>query len=116
MLGVKLTVRCGKEDREFFDTDTGVPQGNGYCANEFTFYLAQALSDEDQDQRIEIEHNYAKVIPADENDEVDIDMEYADDLTNVNEDDEAQDSNRIEKTEKLASYKLPIKTKIVEKI
>ena len=44
MLNVELAVRCGPETSDFFKTDTGVPQGDGYSANAFTFYLANSLA------------------------------------------------------------------------
>ena len=53
LLGVKLAVICDNEISEFFTTDTGIPQGGGYSANEFTFYLANSLADDHND------HNYA---------------------------------------------------------
>ena len=44
LLGVELSVRWGKSESEFFNTDIGVPQGDdGLSANEFTLYLAKTL-------------------------------------------------------------------------
>ena len=88
MLNVELAARCGPETSAFFKTDTGVPQGDGYSANAFTFYLANSL-DEPQHcdhsyaapPKIEMsDHNYAASI---DNVEIDLDMEYADDLTYI---------------------------------
>ena len=86
MLNVELSVRCGKEKSDFFPTDTGVPQGDGYSANEFTYYLADSLDTEQH-----FDHNYC--LPHNNADhdyaapiatvEVDLDMEYADDITYV---------------------------------
>ena len=84
MLDVELTVRCGKEMSAFFKTDTGVPQGDGYSANEFTYYLANSLSDQsiiDHDYAAPVsihmftDHDYAAL---EESIELDVDMEYAD--------------------------------------
>ena len=89
MLDVELTVRCGKEMSAFFKTDTGVPQGDGYSANEFTYYLANSLSDQtiiDHDYAAPVsihmftDHDYAAL---EESIELDVDMEYADDITYV---------------------------------
>ena len=89
LLNTELTVRCGKDMSSFFKTDTGVPQGDSFSALQFTYYLAIALLDEEEHE----EHNYAVIInptsiehayaTSTENVEVDIDMEYADDLTNA---------------------------------
>ena len=43
MLQVELSVKCGSSTSEFFKTDTGVPQGDGLSANQFTLYLANTL-------------------------------------------------------------------------
>ena len=89
MLNVELAVRCGKEMSAFFKTDTGVPQGDGYSANEFTYYLANSTSeslntDHDYAAPISIhiftDHDYAAL---EESIELDLDMEYADDLTYI---------------------------------
>ena len=36
MLNTELTVRRETEESDFFKIDTGVPQGDGLSANEFT--------------------------------------------------------------------------------
>ena len=41
MLQVELSLNCGNSTGEFFKTDTGVPQGDGLSANQFT--LANTL-------------------------------------------------------------------------
>ena len=43
LLDVKIAVKCGNKIGDFFNTDTGVPQGDCSSANEFTFYLAKSL-------------------------------------------------------------------------
>ena len=63
MLNVKLRVRCGNEYSDFFQTDTGGPQGDSSSANEFTFYLAKALIKYYTERRntyIITEHNYSQ--------------------------------------------------------
>ena len=51
ILNTKLTVRCETEESDFFKTktNTGVPQGDGFSANEFTLYLARAFYKENND-------------------------------------------------------------------
>ena len=39
----QLNVRCGKAESDSFQTDIGVPQGDGLSANEFTLYLSNAI-------------------------------------------------------------------------
>ena len=43
LLNVKLAVKCGDHISNYFDTDTGAPQGDCASATQFTFYLAQWL-------------------------------------------------------------------------
>ena len=56
LLGVKLSVKCGQSKSDFFDTDTGAPQGDCASANEFTYYLAKTLLEANSAQPIL--HNY----------------------------------------------------------
>ena len=101
LLNTELQVRIGKEETEYFKTNTGVPQGDGYSAQEFTFYLARAL--EGQECNNINEHNYCQnppsIIPTllnpqivssetFQSDECDIAMEYADDMTEITTDSE----------------------------
>ena len=93
MLNTKLQVRCGNSLSDVFHTDTGVPQGDSLSANQFTFYLAKALNpdipneehnyanltDTRKSMQILNEHNYSTAI----NDKVNINQEYADDLSIV---------------------------------
>ena len=99
LLQTKLQVRVGNEVSEVFQTDTGVPQGDGFSAVEFTFYLARALKHIETYKHNIYEHNYGitieqriiapkyeinNVIESNgqpKNDNVDIEMQYADDLT-----------------------------------
>ena len=94
LLDVRLAVKCEDELSDFFETDTGVPQGDGFSANQFTFYLANALKENPSD------HTYTQVTP-----HVKIDMQYADDLTHINSEEERH--NQI--TQKLKPRNLTIK-------
>ena len=58
LMDVKLAARCGQHVSDYFNTDTGVPQGDCMSANEFTFYLSKALEKE-----VKIDHDYCKPIP-----------------------------------------------------
>ena len=51
MLNVKLAVKCGSFVSEYFDTDTGGPQGDGSSAKQFTFYLAKTLKIENNENQ-----------------------------------------------------------------
>ena len=91
MLQVELSVKCGSSTSEFFKTDTGVPQGDGLSANQFTLYLANTLKNIQRNEndyaiqqpltltQIMSEHCYTKPI----NDEINIDQEYADDMSSI---------------------------------
>ena len=110
LLNTELQVRISSEESDFFATDTGIPQGDGYSAQEFTYYLAKALNSNI------CEHNYCKNPPSiaisqshiptqsipttvecAPNDECNIDMEYADDMTKA-----TTDPNIIEHVKKLS--------------
>ena len=102
MLNVNLRVRCGSEYSESFQTDTGGPQGDSSSANEFTFYLAKALCKYYTERRasyVLTEHNYninANKLNLPEledhtynkkdTENLDIDMQYADDISELNTD------------------------------
>ena len=49
MLETHLQIKWGNSFSETFDTNTGVPQGDGLSANQFTFYLSQAMREKHQD-------------------------------------------------------------------
>ena len=117
LLGIELSVRCGNETSDFFETDTGVPQGDGYSANEFTFYLANTLNTFEQQAdhdhakspahlpfQITAEHSYHKPV----NNEVDIDMEYADDLTAISTNKKNIDHKKQDVPRKLEKRNLKI--------
>ena len=58
MLNIEITVRCGNELSDVFETDTGAPQGDFSSSSEFTFYLAKTL-EKDYDQRLQAgDHDY----------------------------------------------------------
>ena len=94
MINVYISVKCGKYNSDFFQTDTGVPQGDCASANEFTFYLAKALLSDNQAyehdyaknieipiiSKIQTEHNYNK--PQTKK-HIDINQEYADDISQI---------------------------------
>ena len=91
-----------------FETDTGVPQGDCVSANLFTFYLAKALDSNKHD-----DHNYCSTIVkppvhitndhqfAYINDEINLNMEYADDMSHI-----SSDMRNIEYAEKTLPSKL----------
>ena len=90
LTNTQLKIRCGKEKREVFETDTGVPQGDCVSANLFTFYLAKALGSNKHDDHdysstivkppahITNDHQYAYI-----NDKINGNMEYADDMSHI---------------------------------
>ena len=57
LINVQVSVKCAKHKSDFFQTDTGVPQGDCASANEFTFYLAKAIQNNKN-----YEHDYMKTI------------------------------------------------------
>ena len=109
MINTKIQVRCGNTKSEIFTTDTGVPQGDGLSANEFTFYLSKALYNlkhEDHNYNPKIfktpahvlhDHFYCKPT----NSEININMEYADDISFL-----TTDINTIEHTKLILPEKL----------
>ena len=108
LLQTKLQIRCGKEKSDSFETDTGVPQGDCLSANCFTFYLAKAILSTDHNDHdycaqiakppthIASDHAYAY-----HNEEADINMEYADDLSQL-----STDPRSIEHTKNVLPTKL----------
>ena len=83
MINVQLAIRCGSEISQFFTTDVGVPQGDGYSANEFTFYFAKSLRDTEYKCAIASEHAYEKPHP---DLHIRINGEYADDMNKITTD------------------------------
>ena len=79
MIQVELAARVGNHISEYFKTDTGAPQGDCLSANEFTFYLAKTLSEENGNDEAPPPNG------------LHINMEYADDITEI-----CDDYSRIE--------------------
>ena len=108
LTNTQLKIRCGKEKREVFETDTGVPQGDCVSANLFTFYLAKALGSNKHDDHdycstivkplshITNDHQYAYI-----NDEINLNVEYVDDMSHI-----LSDMRNIEYTKKTLPSKL----------
>ena len=98
LLEVKLAVKCGNHTTEFFNSDTGAPQGDCASANQFTFYLAKSLQNIDNQTSLYeygyhqishekqplpdqmLVHNYS--ITTQKN-QIDIDLQYADDISKI---------------------------------
>ena len=90
LTNTQLKIRCGNEKSDVFETDTGVLQGDCMIANIFTFYLAKALGSNKHDDHdycstivkppahITNDHQYAYV-----SDEINLNMEYADDMSHI---------------------------------
>ena len=93
LTNIQLKFRCGNEKSDAYETDTGVPQGDCVSANLFTFYLAKALGSNKHDDHdysstivkppahITNDHQYAYI-----NDEINLNMEYADDMSHISSD------------------------------
>ena len=91
-----------------FETGTGVPQSDCMSANLFTFCLAKALDNNKHDDHdycntivkppahITNDHQYAYI-----NDEINLNMEYADDMSHI-----SSDMRNIEYAEKTLPSKL----------
>ena len=96
LLSVSLSIRCENTLSNVFETDTGAPQGDCASALQFTYYLAKTLEPTRSNQLADhphaeqkirssipdhiIEHNYCVIT---QKDQIDIDMEYADDISKV---------------------------------
>ena len=108
LTNAQLKIRCGNEKSDAFETDTGVPQGDCVSANLFTFYLAKALDSNKHDDHnyystivkppvhITNDHQYAYI-----NDEINLNMEYADDMSHI-----SSDMRNIEYAKKMLPSKL----------
>ena len=69
----------------FFSTNTGAPQGDCASASEFTLYLTKSLetaivNDTSLEEHNNIQTNYPIVPP---NNQIDIDQQYADDISKI---------------------------------
>ena len=90
LTNTQLKILCRKEKSDAFETDTGVPQGDCESANLFTFYLAKAFGSNKHDDydycstivkppaHLTNDHQYAYI-----NDEINLNMEYADDMSHI---------------------------------
>ena len=87
LLHVKLAIKCGNQIGEFFDTDTGGPQGDCSSAKNFTFYLSKTLEKE-----VEEEEEERNVIQHPLEDEIELEQLYADDISEL-----ATDENYVER-------------------
>ena len=115
LLNVTLSVKCGDTLSEEFNTDTGGPQGDCASANEFTYYLAKAIPPDETMTDIHdhtysqpalrqnipyhlSDHNYAIITQIRQ---IDIDMQYADDISKI-----TSDYNSIQHFKKIVPEKL----------
>ena len=121
LLNVSLAVRCQKTMSKSFETDTGAPQGDCVSANEFTYYLAKALSPIKSNQLADhpyadhriissvadhlAEHNYSTITLKNH---IDIEMEYADDIGKITSNHSALQSFKKNVTECLKVKNLTI--------
>ena len=104
----QFKIRCGNEKSDAFETDIGVPQGDCVSANLFTFYLAKALDSNKHDDHdccstivkplahITNDHQYAYI-----DDDINLNMEYADDMSHI-----SSDMRNIEYAKKMLPSKL----------
>ena len=94
LLGTELIVQVGKSRSSIFKTDTGAPQGDCCSGQEFTYYLAKSLEEKPDEEHImqtreeqshcnEVQKRKDCEKPSQEKeiDNVEINMEYADDIT-----------------------------------
>ena len=97
MLGTKIAVKCGNETSDLFLTDTGGTQGESFSRNEFTLDLANALADPANNT----DHNYAVPPPPPPNaTSVYIDIDYTDDLTCIDTEEERHEEKKLVLTKK----------------
>ena len=94
LLNVSLSVRCENTLSKVFETDAGAPQRDCASALQFTYYLAKTLEPARSDQLADHPHaeqNVRSSIPdyiteynyciITQKDQIDIDMEYVDDIS-----------------------------------
>ena len=110
LTNTQLKIRCGNEKSDAFETDAGVLQGDCMIANIFTFYLAKALGSNKHDDHdycstivkppahITNDHQYAHI-----NDEINLNMKYADDMSHI-----SSDMRNIEHAKKRLPSKLSL--------
>ena len=111
LLDVKIAAKCGNYKSRFFSTDTGAPQGDCASASEFTFYLVKSLETTiandtpSLEEYNNIQSNYSIVRP---NYQIDIDQQYADDISKISTSISAIEKMKDELPVKLAQRGLKI--------
>ena len=86
LLDVKSAAKYGNYKSRFFSTDTGIPQGECASFSEFTFYQAKLLETTiandtpSLEERNTIQNKYP-IVP--QNYQIDIDQQYADDISKI---------------------------------
>jgi len=102
---VKLQVKNGKEIGNKFCTNIGVPQGDCLSPILFTFYLANALKQQNDNIPEHLsDHNYC----SNTTDEINLDQQFADDLGWLNNSSPELDCIKAEKTNILKNRNLII--------
>ena len=89
-----LAVRNGKTQGDFFETDTGAPQGDCLSAIQFTYYLAKTL---EKLQKSEVPEN-----------DIDVDLQYADDISEVTTNETVFNETKAKLPEILTNRKLKV--------
>lgn len=126
LLEVKLAVRCGSTTSDFFETDTGGPQGSSDSAKNFTLYLAKTLkpdhntSQEEQPQVEESSHQQEQLPeeqlpqeqppverppveqPEEQSTGITIELHYADDINKLSTNKDEIDQTLQQYPDKLA--------------
>ena len=108
LTNTQLKNQCGNEKSDAFETDTGVNQGDCVSVNLFTFYLEKALCTNEHGSHdycsaivkppahTTNDHQYAYI-----NDKINLNMEYADDMSHI-----SSDTRNIEYAKKTLPLKL----------
>ena len=108
LLNVSLSIRCENTLSKVFKTNTGPPQGHCASALQFTYYLAKTLEPAiskqladhpcaEQNVKSSIpdhitEHKYCVIT---QKDQIDIDMEYVDDISKVTSNHSSMETSNI---------------------
>ena len=109
LLDVKVAAKCGNYKSRFFSTNTGAPQGDCASASEFTLYLAKSLETTIANDTPSLEeNNYMQsnypIIPP--NYQIDINQQYADDISKISTSISAIEKMKDELPVKLAQREL----------
>ena len=111
LFDMKIAAKCGNYKSPFFSTDTGTPQGDCASASEFTFYLAKSFETTiandtpSLEEHNNMQSNYPIVPP---NYQIDIDRQYADDISKISTSISAIEKMKDELPVKLAQRGLKI--------